>query len=102
MVLNRGLNLLSPSRRRVLYCWKNLLNPLRADFDSLAISIGLGIKNKRAAQGRRSGNHCGRHKIPREISGSTGLGLAGAAEAIVFAFCSPMRILLYRLPLVKN
>jgi hypothetical protein len=23
----------------------------------------IGIKKKRAAQGRRSGNHCGRHRI---------------------------------------
>ena len=33
----------------------------------------LSIKDKRAAQGRRSGNHCGRHKIPRKISGNAGL-----------------------------
>jgi hypothetical protein len=55
------------------------------------------IKNKRAALGRRSGNHCGRHKIPREISGSTGFWKPSG----VFAFYSPTKILLLRLKLVK-
>jgi hypothetical protein len=32
-----------------------------------------GIKEKRAAQGRRSGNHCGRHKILGRFQGTPGL-----------------------------
>ncbi len=45
--------------------------------------ICFGVKDKRAAQGRRSGNHCGRHKIPRKISGNAGAGVqTEAAEAL--------------------
>jgi hypothetical protein len=32
------------------------------------------IKGKRAAQGRRSGKHCGRHKILGRFSGNAGAG----------------------------
>src|SRR5205809_399935 len=54
--------------------------------------IGDVIKDKRAAQCRRSGNHCGRHKIPRKISGNAGAG----CHRRLFAFYSPMKILLRR------
>jgi hypothetical protein len=56
------------------------------------------IKDKRAAQGRRSGNHCGRHKIPRKISGNAGAGAAGG----YFAFYSPLKILLFGREVVKG
>jgi hypothetical protein len=34
--------------------------------------ISVSAREKKAALGRRSGNHCGRHMIPREISGNAG------------------------------
>jgi hypothetical protein len=42
------------------------------------------VKDKRAAGGRRSGKHCGRHKILEEISGNAEAGAHGkrAAEAL--------------------
>jgi hypothetical protein len=56
-----------------------------------------GVKDKRAAQGRRSGNHCGRHKILGRFQGTPGLEPTEA----VFAFYSPLRILLRRGGFVK-
>ncbi len=56
---------------------------LRADFGRIF------IKNKRAALGRRSGNHCGRHRFLGKFQGTPGLGSPGG----VFAFYSPLRIL---------
>jgi hypothetical protein len=51
------------------------------------LGLRFGIKKKRAAMGRRSGNHCGRHKI-LNISGNAG-AKAPEAGACTFAFYSP-------------
>jgi hypothetical protein len=42
------------------------------------------VKDKRAAQGRRSGNHCGRHK--KNLKGFQGTPRLELAEAICFRF----------------
>src|SRR5215469_5902102 len=56
------------------------------------IRSGVVIKKKRAAPGRRSGNHHGRHRILKDFRERR----AGSPEAspLAFAFCSPLRILL--------
>src|SRR5579862_6053550 len=65
-----------------MHCCRALLDRT-AEGGCPYMSIVGGIKDKRAAQGRRSGNHCGRHKIPRKISGNAGAGVqTGAAEAV--------------------
>src|SRR6202142_3057569 len=56
------------------------------------IRIGDVIKDKRAAQGRRSGNHCGRHKIPRKISGNAGGGLSPIAPEAVSLFIRLLKL----------
>src|SRR6202035_3175143 len=50
-----------------------------------------GIKDKRAAQGRRRGNHCGRHKILEDFRERRGWSRGGS-----FAFYSPCVILRLR------
>src|SRR5215471_16179177 len=60
---------------------------------------GFVIKKKRAAQGRRSGNHHGRHRILKYFRERQ----AGSPEAsVVFAFYSPSRILLFAGLFVKR
>src|ERR1700730_5563055 len=49
------------------------------------------VKDKRTAQGRRSGNHCGRQKIPRKISGSARAGVHDLNRGGIFSFCSPLK-----------
>jgi len=58
------------------------------------------VKKKRAAQGRRSGNHCGRHK--KNLKEFQGTPRGDAAEALVFAFYSPIGILLGGAGFVKR
>jgi hypothetical protein len=58
------------------------------------------VKKKRAAQGRRSGNHCGRHK--KNLEEFQGTPRVAAAEAFIFAFYSPMEILLDGARFVKR
>jgi hypothetical protein len=36
----------------------------------MTILFGFGVKKKRAARGRRSGNHYGRHKRTSRVSGN--------------------------------
>ena len=55
-------------------------------------------KNKRAALGRRSGNHCGRHRFLEKISGNAGAGTPGG----IFAFYSPIRIVRLATEIVKQ
>jgi hypothetical protein len=55
------------------------------------------IKNKRAAQGRRSGNHCGRHRFLGKFQGTPG---SKGPEAC-FAFYSPKRIVRPAAEIVK-
>jgi hypothetical protein len=65
-------------------------------------NLGLIIKYKRAAQGRRSGNHCGRHKILGRFQGTPGLECIDWSRGGVFAFYSPFKILLRRERFVKR
>jgi hypothetical protein len=57
------------------------------------------IKKKRAARGRRTGNHCGRHRILKGISGNAA---AGARRRFIFAFYSPMKIVCEQRGFVKG
>jgi hypothetical protein len=61
--------------------------------------LGFSIKKKRAAQGRRSGNHCGRHKsTSRDFRERRDWSLR---RRFIFAFYSPLNILLGRGLIVK-
>src|SRR5215472_12622313 len=52
---------------------------------------GIDIKNKRAAQGRRSGNHCGRHRYLGKCQGTPGSEGPGGISLFIRLkkFCSP-------------
>ena len=64
----------------------------------LRASFGIFFnKNKRAALGRRSGNHCGRHRFLGKISGNAGAGKPRG----IFAFYSPFRIVRSGAEIVK-
>jgi hypothetical protein len=54
------------------------------EFGRRGARFGFGIKKKRAAQGRRSGNHCGRHK--KNLKGFQGTPRLELAEAMYFRF----------------
>src|SRR5215472_18774396 len=56
------------------------------------VRSGVVIKKKRAAPGRRSGNHHGRHRILKYFRERR--AESPEANLLVFAFCSPSRILL--------
>jgi hypothetical protein len=69
------------------------------------LGIRFIIKEKRAAQGRRSGKHCGRHKKTSNISGNAGAHNSDekVPEAFtIFAFYSPRKILLLPARIVKG
>ena len=59
---------------------------LRAGFGRI-----FNIKDKRAALGRRSGNHCGRHRFLGKFQGAPGLGEPQRRIRFLFAFknCAP-------------
>src|SRR5258708_21709907 len=69
--------------------WASFFQGRRSRQRRSGLGNRLGIKNKRAALGRRSGNHCGRHKFLGRFQGTPGSGDLGGS----FAFYSPVEIL---------
>src|ERR1700676_4293919 len=83
--------------RKDSFWWTSLRIALRRFGGQRHYWICLSIKEKRAALGRRSGNHCGSHKILGRFQGAPGL----EPRRRLFAFCSPIKILLRRFAFVK-
>jgi hypothetical protein len=77
--------------------WASFFQRYRNRHRESGLGNRLGIKNKRAALGRRSGKHCGRHKFLGRFQGTPESGDFGG----YFAFYSPIKSLRQRTAFVK-